>query len=305
LCYFLYNIVQVTKDNKLAISGMKTCGISPLNPNWVNDNMSKFLASEPHRTTGNNWTMGEIVRDMPDVNTMTDASHILVARKLMAAVASQPNALAAICEELNIKMESFESMLNSVLIGKYINNPISSVMPHPWWRKLLIKMGEIDADHTQREREGEEWTEGTILGKRPAWFESKAAGMVLNSTQRISDLREWKQTQVDAALAVEAAKQEKYAKQKVIGTCMKEVGGYLVDAFNLTEEFIKASTCHQFVTNNRLKKRDDYRAFALQLVPPRAPGLDFLIGDLMTYLTQLIESNRAMEVGCSDRLIWK
>jgi hypothetical protein len=88
----------VTKDYELARKGMKACGIEPFNPNWVEEHAHVFKPSEAFRTTGANWALGAIVRKNPVVNTMTDASHILEARKAMSMARGHPAVFAEFCE---------------------------------------------------------------------------------------------------------------------------------------------------------------------------------------------------------------
>jgi hypothetical protein len=286
---------QVMEGNALARAGMKKVGVSPFNPNWVKMNAAAFKPSEVYKTNGDQALMGAICRDMPDVHTLTDARHILTAKRSLAAMQDNPESCRQLYELLGTTKEDLESLMISVRLGEHANNPINGVLAHPWWQAKLEKMGEIPAEPNG---------EGTGGARRGSHYESRAAGLVLNSPERLALMvADTEAKELDAFLK-EAERLQKAEEQAIITNVLLGAGDYLDDDFDCDTDTVKADVVKKFIKKNNVNKRDDYIEACLQSVPPRTAGQGLLHPANLLYLRSMIESNEALDQDSEDRINW-
>lgn len=282
------------EGNALAIAGMRKVGIQPYNPNWVEDHSDVFKPSQAFSTSGDNAAMARICQENDEVHLLSDASSILTATRLLDKLRQNRPLFENVCQLSNVTIEDVEMMLMNVKLAKFANNPINAIIPHPWWDRLCIQLGEA-----RYEEDGQ--GNARRIGNN---FESRSASMVLNFPERVERLRVEEERKHREACEAEANRREKQAIEAEIVKVMQNCGGYLDDTFDPRSQFLKSDVVKLFFRNNDLKRRDDYFHFFEQVEPPREVRQGLLLPQAIEYLDTLIRFNASLDVCDESRIDW-
>jgi hypothetical protein len=180
-------------------------------------------------------------------------------------------------------------------LAKFASNSLNKIVPHPWWDKLCIKMGEAryEDDGTGNVRR---------IGNT---FESRSAAMVLNYPERVESLR-LEQERKDRELhQAEAERRERHGMEEPIIHAMLTCGGYLDDAFDPNVDYLKSDVVKEFIKNNMLKQRPDFIEFCQQMDPPREVRQELLLPQAIQYLETLLNFNAQLDDDSDDRIQWE
>jgi hypothetical protein len=283
------------EGNVLARAGMKKAGVSPFNATWAKDNAACFKPSEVYKTSGDHALMAEICRETPGVNTLTDARNILTAKRMLNAMSEHSEEFDKVFQNAGFTYEEARAVLIAVRLAEHANHPINNILVHPWWRKLLIKMGEIPEEPNG---EGDAALRGST-------YENRAKGMILNDPVRCQMLKDKQEAQDEEEFRKEAERQHKMEEQQIITKKMLEIGGYLDDTFDCGTDTLKVDVMKKFIKNNNLHKRQDYADKCQAAVPPRPVSKGLLQPACVQYLRMTIEWSDALDVDSVDRINWE
>jgi hypothetical protein len=274
------------EGNDLARKGLKKVGVYPFNPNWAEQNAGALKPSEAYKTNGDQAEMGRICLDMPEVHTLTDAKHILTAKRSLEAMRSDPSGSEECLKRLGTTFEDAEHLFTSVKLAKYSNNPLQNIMQHPWWKKSLVNINEFVAPDA-----------------RGTHYESRAAGMILNDEPRMQLLEEERRELEE--FQKELIMRERLDGQRLLAGTMLAIGGYLDPGFDPDDDTIKADAIKRFIRNNNLHRREDYAAACARCEPPRDAAKGLLQSASVQYLRQTIELNDSLPVDSPDKIQWQ